>query len=509
MSRPKPSVLLVLDGWGYREQTEHNAIAQANTPHWDRLWAQCPHTLLSASDEDVGLPDGQMGNSEVGHLNIGAGRVVWQDYTRITRTIADGQLGGNAVLCEQLDTLAASGKALHVLGLVSPGGVHSHEDHIAGLIDFAASRGVQHIYLHAFLDGRDTPPKSAAPSLEKLDSQLRTLGRGQIASIIGRYYAMDRDNRWDRIAQAYDLLTQGKSAFRAPSALEGLTQAYAREETDEFVKATAIEGLIPLADGDGVLFANFRADRARQLSYALTQKDFSGFSRQACPALGTFITLTQYDKDLSCAVAFPPQSHEQVLGEVLSEAGLTQLRIAETEKYAHVTFFFNGGVEAPFKGESRTLIPSPKVATYDLHPQMSVEKVADTMAQAIMAQSHDVIIANFANADMVGHTGDFKATCLAIEALDQAIGVLAQALEAVGGQMLITADHGNAECLYDQHTGQSHTAHTRCPVPLLYVGPANIQFASSGALSDIAPTLLALMQLPCPEQMTGKNLLTE
>ncbi|WP_166837099.1 2,3-bisphosphoglycerate-independent phosphoglycerate mutase [Rheinheimera pleomorphica] len=509
-SRKKPLVLLILDGWGYREEVNNNAIAQANTPVMDRLWQDYPHTLISGSGLDVGLPDGQMGNSEVGHVNLGSGRVVYQDFTRITKAISDGDFFSNPVLLSAVNKAKQQQKAVHIMGLLSPGGVHSHEDHLLAMIELAERQGAGPIYLHAFLDGRDTPPRSAEASLAKVQQHFARTGSGQIASVIGRYYAMDRDKRWDRVQKAYDLLTQGKADFHAADATEALKQAYQRDENDEFVKATAIvkaDGTaVQMHDGDALIFMNFRADRARQFSRAFTDDDFTGFSRQHRPALSSFVMLTEYAADIKAPCAYPPESLNNVLGEWLAKHGKTQLRISETEKYAHVTFFFSGGREQLFDGEQRILIDSPKVATYDQQPEMSSAELTDKLVSAIHSGEFDVIICNYPNGDMVGHTGVMAAAIKAVEAVDHCIGRVVSALQDVGGECLITADHGNAEMMLDTDSGQAHTAHTSGPVPLIYVGrPAKV--TEGGILSDIAPTMLALMGLPVPEEMTGKILM--
>ncbi|MBY6199014.1 2,3-bisphosphoglycerate-independent phosphoglycerate mutase [Vibrio hangzhouensis] len=505
MSAKKPMALVILDGWGYREDNASNAINNAKTPVMDGLWANNPRTLISASGMDVGLPDGQMGNSEVGHTNIGAGRVVYQDLTRITKSIADGEFSQNEALVAAIDKAVAAGKAVHLMGLMSPGGVHSHEDHIYAAVKMAAERGAEKIYLHCFLDGRDTPPRSAEGSLKRFDELFAELGKGRIASLIGRYYAMDRDNNWDRVQVAYDLLTQGKAEFTYDSAVAGLEAAYAREENDEFVKATAIKTAdqedAAIQDGDAVIFMNYRADRARQITRTFVP-EFDGFERAVFPAID-FVMLTQYAADIPLSIAFPPASLENTYGEWLSKAGKTQLRISETEKYAHVTFFFNGGVENEFDGEERQLVASPKVATYDLQPEMSSEELTEKMVAAIKSGKYDTIICNYPNADMVGHTGVYEAAEQAIEALDASVGKVVDAIKEVGGQMLITADHGNAEMMVDPVTGGTHTAHTNLPVPLIYVGDKAVEFKEGGKLSDLAPTMLAMTDMEIPAEMSG------
>ena len=509
-SRKKPLVLLILDGWGYREDVNNNAIAQANTPVMDKLWQTCPHSLISGSGLDVGLPDGQMGNSEVGHVNLGSGRVVYQDFTRITKAIADGDFFTNAVLVDAVTAAKQQQKAVHIMGLLSTGGVHSHEDHLLAMIKLAEQQSAGPIYLHAFLDGRDTPPRSARASLEKIAMHFATTGSGKIASVIGRYYAMDRDKRWDRVEKAYNLLTQGEADYTANSAVDALDMAYQREENDEFVKATAIVdengNAVSMQDGDALIFMNFRADRARQFSRAFINADFDGFNRKYHPKLSSFVMLTEYAADIKAPCAFPPESLHNVLGEWLAKHQKTQLRISETEKYAHVTFFFSGGREDLFEGEERILVESPKVATYDLQPEMSSAELTDKLVEAIHSDKFDVIVCNYPNGDMVGHTGVMSAAIKAVEAVDHCIGRVVEALKEVGGECLITADHGNAEMMLDSESGQAHTAHTSDPVPLIYVG-RQATVVEGGILSDIAPTMLHLMGLPIPDEMTGKVLM--
>lgn len=506
-----PVLLIILDGFGYREECEDNAICQARKPHWDVLWQTNPHSVINASENWVGLPKDQMGNSEVGHMNIGAGRVVYQDYTRIEQAIANGTFFDNPALTRAADVALQNRSAVHVMGLVSPGGVHSHEAQIHALLDLAARRGAPQVYVHAFLDGRDTPPRSAESSLAALAAKCAALPNARIASICGRYYAMDRDKRWDRVAAAYDLVTLGKAPYRADGAVGGLQMAYARGESDEFVKPTAIlpEAAEPvrMRDGDTAVFMNFRADRARQLTCALTARDFDGFRREYRPHLAYYCTLTRYGEDFrDIACAFPPQSVANGFGEYISRLGLRQLRIAETEKYAHVTYFFNGGIETPYPGEDRILVPSPKVATYDLQPEMSAHEVTQRLVDAIGRRNYDAIVCNYANGDMVGHTGNLAAATRAIEVLDQCIGEAVNAMRDAGGEVLITADHGNAETMRDTKNGQPHTAHTLNVVPLLYVG-RKARLVEGGALQDIAPTLLAMMGLEAPADMTGQALL--
>ncbi len=506
--RQLPALLLILDGFGEREGNDFNAINNANTPTWDRLKQEAPHTTLDASGLAVGLPQGQMGNSEVGHLNIGAGRVVYQSLTKITKAIEEGTFASHPVLTKVLGEVKASGSCLHIFGLLSPGGIHSHQDHLFALIELAAHRGIKQIYLHAFLDGRDTPPKSAMESLQQVEAIFSRCGVGKIATMSGRYYAMDRDKRWDRIEKAYRCMTDGESDIHATDAVSGLEAAYARGETDEFVVPTLIDKAGVIKDGDSIVFMNFRADRARQLTHAFVDERFDGFARKGCK-LNAFVTLTEYESDLPVQVIYPPEQLVNTLGKVIAKAGLTQLRIAETEKYAHVTFFFNGGREEPFDKEQRKLIPSPKVATYDETPRMSVDAVCEGVITAIEQRAADVIICNFANPDMVGHTGDYAAAVKAIEAVDESLAKLDKAITQVGGLMFITADHGNADRMRDEATGQPHTAHTHEKVPLLITGRSDITLRAGGKLADIAPTLLSLLGIDVPDEMTGDSLLLE
>ncbi len=509
-SRVKPAVLLIMDGWGYSEDPHANAVLAANTPVWDRLWAECPHSLIGTSGAAVGLPDGQMGNSEVGHLNLGAGRVVYQEFTRVSRAVEDGSFYDNPTLVETVDRAVSQEGAVHIFGLLSPGGVHSHEAHIHAMARLAVQRGAHKIYVHPFLDGRDMPPKSAGPSLGAMQQVLDDLGHGRIATLCGRFYAMDRDNRWERVRQAYEMLVQGRAEYTAKDAQQALQMAYARGETDEFVKPTCVvaegERAVTIDEGDAVVFMNYRSDRARELTRCFIEPEFSGFERTRVPKLSGFTSLTEYSKEFDIPAAFPPERLENVFGEYVAEQGLKQLRLAETEKYAHVTFFFNGGREEVFEGEDRILIPSPQVETYDLKPEMSAPEVTDALVAAIKGGDYDAIICNYANSDMVGHTGRFDAAVAAIEALDSCLGRVEQALREVGGEMLITADHGNAEQMEDLENEQPHTAHTQNPVPLIYVGrPARLKV--SGALCDISPTLLTVMGLEVPAEMQGHNLL--
>jgi 2,3-bisphosphoglycerate-independent phosphoglycerate mutase len=506
----KPMVLLILDGWGFREDAESNAIKCAATPVWDRLIANCPYTLIATSGAAVGLPDEQMGNSEVGHMNLGAGRIVYQDYTRISKAIEDGSFSENSVLVEAIDAAVATNAAVHLMGLLSPGGVHSHESHLHALVDMATQRGATRLYLHAFLDGRDTPPKSAQPSLLAFEEKLMRSGIGRVATVSGRYYAMDRDRRWERVERAYRAITRGEVDHVAETATSALSSAYQRGETDEFVAPTCIvpanATVAVVEPGDTVLFANFRSDRARELSHAFLDARFDGFDRGQRPQV-RFVCMTEYEETLDAAVAFPPVVIRNGMGEYLSELGLRQLRIAETEKYAHVTFFFNGGREKPYAGEDRQLVPSPRVATYDLQPAMSANELTDKLVAAIRGGGHDFIVCNYANPDMVGHTGIFAAAVEAIQVVDQCLGRIVEAVADAGAEMLITADHGNAELMRDPDTGQPHTAHTTGPVPLIYVGrPAELH--SGGSLSDVSPTLLYLMGLEVPTAMSGDPLVT-
>lgn len=510
MPNKKSTVLLILDGWGYSEKTESNAIFHAKTPVLDKLNAQYPHMLINTSGMAVGLPEGQMGNSEVGHVNLGAGRVVYQDFTRITKSIEDGEFNHNPALVSAVEKAVEKDAAVHICGLMSPGGVHSHEEHIFAMIDLAKSKGAEKIYLHAFLDGRDTPPRSAQSSLEKAEEKFKALGCGQVASISGRYFAMDRDQRWERVEQAYNLVVCGETKYQFTNSVDALTAAYERDENDEFVSASAITNsageTIKVNDNDSIIFMNFRADRARQFTRSFTEENFTGFTKKSSPALSDFVMLTEFAADINTSCAFPPESLNNVLGQWLEKHNKTQLRISETEKYAHVTFFFSGGREDEFEGEKRILVPSPQVATYDLQPQMNSEKLTDELVAAIESGEYDFIACNYPNGDMVGHTGKFDAAVKACEAVDTAIGRVLSALEKVDGECLITADHGNAEQMLNPETGQAHTAHTCEPVPLLYIG-RDATPADSGTLSDIAPTILNLMGIEQPAEMTGKNLM--
>lgn len=507
MSELTTKILIILDGWGYSKDTKYNAIAKANTPQWDYWIKNNEHILLDASGVNVGLPDKQMGNSEVGHMHIGAGRIIFQDFTRINASIKNNSFFENQAFLTAIKKAKAINKSIHIAGLFSKGGVHSHEDHFYALLKLCEQENFKDVYLHLFLDGRDTPPKSANSGIKKLIDYLQTNQGPKIASISGRYFAMDRDNRWDRIKPVYDLLTNGESANNFNNAQDALNYYYAKNITDEFIPATKIDNFPALEKDDSFIFVNFRADRARQLTNALISKSFNEFKRNKVVQFSHFITMTKYADFLPTEVAFPIDKLKNTLGEIASKNNLTQLRIAETEKYAHVTFFLNGGIEKPFKGEDRLLIQSPKVSTYDLKPEMSAFEITEKIVEAIDSKKYNLIIANFANADMVGHTGNMQATMLAIEALDKCLSKINVALEKVNGDMLITSDHGNAECMFNDNNQQTHTAHTNQPVPLLYVGNKWKFKEKSGSLIDIAPTLLKLLNLDIPQEMTGKILL--
>jgi 2,3-bisphosphoglycerate-independent phosphoglycerate mutase len=496
---------MILDGWGFRAETDNNAIALANTPCWDRLWAQDPHTLIETSGESVGLPNGQMGNSEVGHMNIGAGRIVYQDFTRIGKAIEDGSFYQNPALCEAIDAAQSNGGRVHIMGLLSPGGVHSHDDQFIETVHLAAKRGANSITVHAFLDGRDTPPKSAEDSIRRMQEVVDGIPGASIGSVAGRYYAMDRDKRWNRVEQAYRVIARGESGYHNDSALQALHDAYARDENDEFVKPTLIGNYDGVHDGDCIIFINFRADRARELTMAFVNPDFVGFPRTKIN-LAAFVCMTEYLAGLPVTIAFPSETLPRLFAEELANNGLSQLRIAETEKYAHVTFFFNGGEEKPFPNEQRILVPSPDVATYDLQPEMSAPQLSERLVEAIGSGSFDVIICNVANPDMVGHTGKLDAAIKAVEAVDALLAAVVEAVDAAGGEVLITADHGNVEQMRDEISGQSHTAHTTNLVPFVFHG-RETHISPTGSLRDIAPTMLSLLGLAQPDQMTGKPLL--
>ncbi|MER2164292.1 MAG: 2,3-bisphosphoglycerate-independent phosphoglycerate mutase [Psychrobacter alimentarius] len=518
-----PRVLMILDGFGHREDDKDNAIAAASMPNLDKIYQKYTHGLISASGEDVGLPDGQFGNSEVGHMNLGAGRVLYQDSTRISNEVANRDFYKNEALVNAVKAANKLGGNVHIMGLLSDGGVHSHQDHIEAMCHSALVHGAKNVFVHCFLDGRDTPPKSADKYVDRLRAHIDKLnahyegGRVQIATIIGRYYAMDRDNRWDRVQKAYELLTEGKADRLATRADGAVQAAYKARETDEFISPTTVIGRdeVPytIDDNDALIFMNFRADRARELAQAfvLPDHEFSGFARQKQPKLAAFVMLTKYSDVLAdnskTSIAYYPTSLNNTLGEYLQDQGKTQLRIAETEKYAHVTFFFSGGREEEYEGETRILVPSPDVATYDLQPEMSAPEVTDKLVAAIESGKYDVLVVNYANGDMVGHTGVFDAAVQAVEALDVCVGRVAAAVQAADGDMLITADHGNCEQMQDYESGQVHTQHTTEHVPLIYVGEQKLQVRSGGKLSDIAPTILALMNMDTPAEMTGESLL--
>ncbi len=507
MVKKGPTVLLILDGWGYRHQNTYNAIANAKTPQWDHWWATRPHRLLDASGLAVGLPEGQMGNSEVGHMHIGAGRQILQDLTYINQDIKQGRFAENPVFINAIQKIKQNNRAIHVMGLLSDGGVHSHEAHLHAFIALCQSLDCPHVYLHLFMDGRDTPPQSASIYLERLQPYLNTSTK--ISTLTGRYYAMDRDKRWTRTEQAYRAIIEGNAQHHYETTTAAIQDYYQQGITDEFFPPTQLGEANPIEAGDSVFFFNFRADRARQLTEAIISTENNTaveFARKP-PELTQFISMTDYGAHLITDIAFSPRLLHNTLGEVLAKQGLKQLRIAETEKYAHVTFFFNGGTETCFSQEDRCLIPSPKIATYDLQPEMSADSLTEKLVAAIEEADYDVIICNYANADMVGHSGNFDATIKAIESLDKAMQRIGQAIEKTQGALLITADHGNAECMFDEATQQPHTAHTCEPVPLLYIGSAEKQFKPGPAsLADVAPTLLALLNMTKPNDMTGQNL---
>ena len=506
---PRPVVLVVCDGWGVRAETDGNAIALARTPNYDRLLADFPSTTLSASGEDVGLPAGQMGNSEVGHLNLGAGRMVPQDILRIDLAIRDGSFWRNPALTELCEGVRRRAGALHLAGLLSDGGVHSHERHLFALLELARREGLRRVFVHAFLDGRDTPPSSAAIYLDRLEAEMSGRGVGAIATISGRYYAMDRDKRWDRVKAAYDALAHGEGR-RVASASEAMREASDNGETDEFVRPSVIETagrpVATVRDEDGFVFFNYRADRARELTEALTSRSFASFDRCGAP-FPAFVGMTEYKEEFRLPAAFPPETLSGILADAWEGAGIENLRLAETEKYAHVTYFFNGGVEREYGGESRLMVPSAKVATYDLLPAMAAPEITERAVAAVAGGAFDAIVLNYANADMVGHTGKLPETIAAVECLDECLGKLSAAVLAAGGALLMTGDHGNAEQMLDPTTGAPHTAHTNNPVPLiLAVDPAPGGLAGGGSLRDVAPTILGLMGIPVPAEMTGRDL---
>ena len=504
MTRNLPALLVIMDGFGEAAASPGNAITAADTPNLDRFFSECPTTTLDASGLAVGLPDGQMGNSEVGHLNIGAGRVVYQELTRINLAVKDRSIFENPVLSAAIDGAVADGRSVHFMGLLSDGGVHSHQEHLYALVEMAKVRGASKVFVHAFLDGRDVPPQSGLGYVEQLDAVLDRAGVGTIATVMGRYYAMDRDNRWDRVEKAWQAIVLGHGV-PAESAEEAVASSYAAGVTDEFV-VPSVCAEAGVHDGDAVIFFNFRPDRAREISRAFTDPTFEGFDRPVRPEV-RFVCLTEYDPTIPAPVAFPKEFPKHVLADVLAEQGLRQLHIAETEKYAHVTFFFNGGVEEPKAGEIRALIPSPKIATYDLQPEMSAPLVTERLVKAIHADEADVYIVNFANCDMVGHTGVFSAAVRAVEAVDTAVGAVVAAIETCGGVALITADHGNAESMVDADGATPFTAHTLCEVPLLCVADGVVSLRVGGSLADVAPTLLGLIGVEIPAEWTGRNLL--
>ena len=510
-SNKSPKVLIIVDGFGHSDSGKYNAISAANAPCWQGLWENNPKTLISTSGMAVGLPEGQMGNSEVGHMTLGAGRVVYQNFTRINKAIADGDFFNNPVFCDAIDNAVKNNKSVHIIGLLSPGGVHSHEDHINAMLEMAVQRGASKVFIHASLDGRDCPPRSAQTSLEKTQALCDKLGAGKVASIIGRFFSMDRDNRWDRVEKAYRLMTEGHADFTATSAVAGLEAAYGRDENDEFVQATAIvdegETAVAIEDGDAVISMNFRPDRAREITHAFVDKEFNDFERRQLPNLSSFVMATEYEATLDLPCAYPPENLVNSLGEYLASQGKQQLRIAETEKYAHVTFFFSGGREALYDGEERTLIASPDVDTYDKKPEMSAYEVTEKLVEAINSTRFDTIICNYANCDQVGHTGNFDASVKAVEAVDSCLKQVIDAVAAQGGEVLITADHGNVEEMFDETSNQPHTQHTTLPVPLVYAGPRKISLDSGGSLADIAPTILDMMGLDKPAEMSGRSLI--
>jgi 2,3-bisphosphoglycerate-independent phosphoglycerate mutase len=510
---PSPLVLIVLDGWGIRPQRENNAIASARTPVYHELLARYPNTQLVASGEAVGLPAGQMGNSEVGHMNMGAGRIVYQDLTRIDKSIRDGELAANAALTASIDRCAGGAHAFHLIGLVSDGGVHSHQRHLHALIDIAARRGVREVFVHAITDGRDTSPTGGVRYVARLEEAMAKAGTGRIATVVGRYYAMDRDKRWERTRQAYEAVADGRAETTSRSAVEALQASYDADVTDEFVKPVVIveadgRPVGQVRDGDSVLFFNFRADRARQLTRAIAFDEFDGFERASRPRVH-YTTMTVYDRTFDLPVVFTPQTFSGNLADVLAEHGRTNLRLAETEKYAHVTYFFNCGREQPYTDEERILIPSQKVATYDLMPPMSAPGITDALIADVAAGKHHVIICNFANADMVGHTGRLDATIAAIETLDACLGRILPVVQAAGGTAIVTADHGNAEQMWDDELKAPHTAHTSNPVPVVLFGDQFLgRSLREGTLRDVAPTILHLLGIPPSPEMTGVPLVT-
>jgi len=502
----KPSMMLIMDGFGINHDKKGNAVALAETPGLDAIFAKYPMTTVRASGPDVGLPEGQMGNSEVGHLNIGAGRIVYQDLTMITKSIADGTFFDNTAIADAMDHVIKNGSALHIQGLLSDGGVHSHIDHLKALIDMAKQKGIEKVFVHCFLDGRDTPPSCAMKYIEELEDHMKKTGTGRIATLSGRYYAMDRDKRWERLQKAYEALAVG-NGLHAASAAEALENAYAAGETDEFVKPVCIDPQTAVNDGDSIIMFNFRPDRAREITRAFTDPAFDGFKRSRIVSDLAYVCMTQYDAEMpNVEVAFPPEHLDDTLGEYISSLGMKQLRIAETEKYAHVTFFFNGGVEEANKNEDRILIPSPKVATYDMQPEMSAYLVTEEVIRQIESDKYDMIILNFANADMVGHTGVMEAAIKAVETLDKCVPRVVETVLVQGGQLLLTADHGNADAMTDEK-GAVVTAHSLNPVPLVNISSDPAPLEDGGRLCDLAPTLLDMMGLDIPEKMTGRSLI--
>ena len=502
----KPTVLMILDGYGLNDRHEGNAIYEAKTPVMDKLMEEYPFVKGNASGLAVGLPDGQMGNSEVGHMNMGAGRIVYQELTRITKEINDGDFFKNEALLTAMKNAKENNSAIHFMGLLSDGGVHSHNEHLYGLLKMAKKKGIENVYVHTFLDGRDVPPTSGAEFMAELEKEIKEIGVGSVATIMGRFYAMDRDNAWDRVEKAYKAMVDGEG-IQETDAVTAVKNSYANDVTDEFVIPTVVDKNGMIKEGDSVIFFNFRPDRARQITRTFVDPDFTGFERKYFPV--NFVCMTQYDESMpNVTVAYPPETLEMTFGEYISKKGLTQLRIAETQKYAHVTFFFNGGEEKQFDGEERILIKSPDVATFDMKPEMSAYEVTDAVVDAINSDKFDVIILNYANCDMVGHTGIMEAAVKAVEAVDECVGRMVDAILAKGGQAIITADHGNADCLIDPVTKAPFTAHTTNPVPMILVGAGDVK-VKNGRLCDLCPTMLDLMGLEKPEQMTGESLIVK
>ena len=509
----KPLILVIMDGFGINSEAKGNAVSAASTPVLDRISKSYPYTEIGASGSFVGLPDGQMGNSEVGHLNIGAGRVVYQDYTRISKAVGSGEIFDNPAINKAVDDLKLRGGTLHIMGLLSDGGVHSHISHLYALLEVAKKKGLSQVCIHAFMDGRDTPPRSGIKYIDELESRIKDIGIGTIATVMGRFYSMDRDNRWDRVEEAYNAMVRG-TGKRACSATKALQLSYEDDKGDEFIEPVIIEGESKephlIRSGDAVIFFNFRGDRAREITKAFTEKDFSGFALSDRPELSSFVAMTSYDEGFDLPVAFPPTSMEALLGHIVSDAGMRQLRIAETEKYAHVTFFFNGGKDSPFKGEDRILVPSPQdVLTYDERPSMSALEVTDRVVEKLGEKIYDFVVLNYANCDMVGHTGIISAAVEAVETVDACLGRLIETAVEAGYTLLVTADHGNAEKMTDEITGQPHTAHTTNPVPFILVDDdrKDCRLRTGGKLADIAPTILDLFGMEKPLQMDGVSLI--